>query len=65
MIKRNAFIISDRTGVTAQALGNSLLSQFPDVDFEVETFSFIDSKDKAERVQQQINYCSDSVERRH
>ncbi len=64
MIKRNALIISYRTGVTAQALGNSLLSQFPDVDFEVETFSFVDSKDKAERVQQQIDHCADSIERR-
>lgn len=58
MLKRKAFIISDRTGVTAQALGNSLLSQFPDVDFEVETFTFIDKADKAERAKQQINQCA-------
>ncbi len=54
MLKRQAFIISDRTGITAQALGNSLLSQFPNVDFNVETLAFIDSKGKAERVVEKI-----------
>lgn len=64
MIKRNAFIISDRTGVTAQALGNSLLSQFPDVDFNVETFAFIDNADKAEKVKHQIDCCANSADQR-
>lgn len=54
MINRTAYIISDRTGVTAQALGNSLLSQFPDVHFTVETFTFIDTLDKANRLSNQI-----------
>ena len=62
MIKRNAFIISDRTGVTAQALGNSLLSQFPDVDFEVETFTFVDNEEKAERARLKINRRNESGE---
>jgi len=54
MITRNAYIISDRTGITAQALGNSLLSQFPDVDFTVETLAFVDTLEKANRVVEQI-----------
>jgi regulator of PEP synthase PpsR (kinase-PPPase family) len=33
-MKRFAFMISDRTGLTVESLGNSLLSQFEDVDFE-------------------------------
>ncbi|MGH1542706.1 MAG: posphoenolpyruvate synthetase regulatory kinase/phosphorylase PpsR [Arenicella sp.] len=64
MIKRNAFIISDRTGITAQALGNSLLSQFPDVHFAVETLSFVDSKEKADRVCEQIKRSSDEQKQR-
>lgn len=58
MITRNAYIISDRTGVTAQALGNSLLSQFPKVDFIVETFAFIDTVEKAQKVKQQVNHSA-------
>lgn len=54
MLKRNAYIISDRTGITAQALGNSLLSQFPDVDFTVETLAFVDTSGKANRVVEQM-----------
>ncbi|MEZ5308653.1 MAG: pyruvate, water dikinase regulatory protein [Pyrinomonadaceae bacterium] len=46
-LNRFAFIISDRTGVTAEALGNSLLSQFPNVRFTVEVLPFVDTAEKA------------------
>lgn len=45
--KRHAFIVSDRTGLTAEAMAHSLLSQFPGIDFNIETFTFVDSTDKA------------------
>lgn len=46
-IKRTAFIVSDRTGLTAEAMAHSLLSQFPSIDFQIETFTFVDDKQKA------------------
>lgn len=47
MSKRFAFFVSDGTGLTAEALGMSLLSQFDHVEFEKVTLPFIDSIDKA------------------
>lgn len=47
-MKRFAFMISDRTGLTVESLGNSLLSQFGDVEFEKETMSYIDTIEKAQ-----------------
>lgn len=38
---RRAFFISDRTGITAEALGQSLLSQFPGIEFEITTIPFV------------------------
>lgn len=46
-IERTAFIVSDRTGLTAEAMAHSLLSQFPDIKFQTETFTFVDTVDKA------------------
>jgi len=45
--ERSAFIVSDRTGLTAEAMAHSLLSQFPSVDFAIETFTFVDTATKA------------------
>ncbi|MFT5896041.1 MAG: regulator of PEP synthase PpsR (kinase-PPPase family) [bacterium] len=45
--QRSAFIVSDRTGLTAEAMAHSLLSQFPGVDFTIETFTFVDTATKA------------------
>ena len=54
--KRIAFIVSDRTGLTAEAMAHSLLSQFPSVDFAIETFTFVDTATKAaELVQNCLN----------
>jgi regulator of PEP synthase PpsR (kinase-PPPase family) len=46
-MKRTVFILSDRTGVTAETLGHSLLTQFESVDFEQKTIPFIDTVDRA------------------
>ena len=53
--KRTAFFISDRTGITAEMLGHSLLTQFESVGFEEVTLPFVDSVDKAHDVVRQIN----------
>jgi len=53
--RRTVFFISDRTGITAEMLGNSLLSQFEDFQFERQTVPFVDSPDKIEAVIRQVN----------
>src|SRR3954464_11051815 len=46
--RRTVFFVSDGTGITAQMLGHSLLTQFEGVDFSQVTLPFIDSAEKAE-----------------
>ena len=46
--RRTVFFVSDGTGITAQMLGHSLLTQFEGVEFDQFTLPFIDSADKAE-----------------
>ena len=44
---RTAFFISDRTGITAEILGHTLLTQFEHVGFTDITLPFIDTLEKA------------------
>ncbi len=46
-MKRTAFFISDGTGITAEALGNSLLAQFSSIQFNKVTLPYIDTIEKA------------------
>ena len=52
---RVAFFISDRTGITAEMLGHSLLTQFEGVRFEEVTLPFVDTIDKAHEIVERIN----------
>jgi hypothetical protein len=54
-LKRTAFFISDRTGITAEMLGHSLLTQFDGVAFTEVTLPFVDSPEKATEAVAQIN----------
>jgi hypothetical protein len=54
-MKRTAFFISDSTGITAETLGNSLLSQFDGIQFTKITLPYIDTLEKAQAVALQIN----------
>jgi len=45
--RRTVFFVSDGTGITAQMLGHSLLTQFEGVDFNQITLPFVDSTEKA------------------
>lgn len=56
--KRQVFFLSDRTGITAETLGNSLLSQFDDVEFQRTTLPFINSPDKARATVESINLAA-------
>ena len=53
--RRSAFFVSDRTGITAENLGRSLLSQFDGIDFEKTTLPFLDSIEKAHETVALIN----------
>nr|BAH90417.1 hypothetical protein [uncultured bacterium] len=46
MKKRPVFIVSDRTGITAETLGHSLLTQFPGIRFDTTILPFVDSEEK-------------------
>jgi regulator of PEP synthase PpsR (kinase-PPPase family) len=46
--RRTVFFVSDGTGITAQMLGHSLLTQFEGVEFNQVTLPFVDSREKAE-----------------
>ncbi len=58
MVERAVFFLSDQTGVTAEALGHSLISQFTGQNFRQVTLPFIDSEDKAREAVQTINAAS-------
>ena len=58
-MKRTAFFISDGTGITAETLGNSLLSQFEGIQFRKITLPYIDSVEKARETVEQINRACD------
>jgi regulator of PEP synthase PpsR (kinase-PPPase family) len=53
--RRTAFFISDRTGITAEMLGQSLLTQFEPVEFRRVTIPFVDSVEDAHAALAQIN----------
>lgn len=52
--KRTAFFVSDRTGITAEMLGHSLLAQFPGLQFDMVTLPFVDTVDKALAAREKI-----------
>ena len=53
--RKRVFFVSDRTGITVEALGSSLLTQFGEIDFVRVTLPFIDTIPKAILVVAQIN----------
>jgi [pyruvate, water dikinase]-phosphate phosphotransferase / [pyruvate, water dikinase] kinase len=58
MAQRTVFVISDRTAVTAETLGHSLLTQFDGVVFKSITVPFVDTVDKAKEVAAKIDYIA-------
>ena len=52
------FVVSDRTGITAETLSHSLLTQFPGFEFRTQRIPFVDSKEKAQQVVEQINQAA-------
>jgi regulator of PEP synthase PpsR (kinase-PPPase family) len=58
--KRVAFFISDRTGITAEMLGHSLLTQFEGVRFQEVTLPFVDTPAKAHEIVLRINEAAET-----
>lgn len=57
--RRTVFFLSDRTGITAEMLGNSLLTQFDDIRFHRVTIPFVDSPEKVADAVRQVNESAD------
>jgi regulator of PEP synthase PpsR (kinase-PPPase family) len=55
---RSVFFVSDRTGLTAQNYGRTLLSQFPGQKFKIVILSFVDTVQKATLASARINAAS-------
>jgi regulator of PEP synthase PpsR (kinase-PPPase family) len=53
--RRTVFFVSDRTGITAEMLGNSLLSQFEEFNFQRETIPFVDTPEKIGEILRRID----------
>jgi regulator of PEP synthase PpsR (kinase-PPPase family) len=53
--KRTVFYLSDRTGITAETLGHSLLTQFDGIEWETVNVPFLDDRGKANEIAAQID----------
>lgn len=58
--RRTVFFISDRTGITAEMLGNSLLTQFESIRFNRITIPFVDSLERAAEAVREVNAVAES-----
>lgn len=56
--QRTVFFISDRTAITAETLGRSLLTQFDTVEFKKYSMRFIDTVERAHKVCKRINQAA-------
>ena len=64
MSERTVVFLSDQTGVTAETLGHSLLTQFNAHNFRQVTLPFIDSEDKAREAVDKINEAATKADAR-
>ena len=55
IMKRTAFYLSDGTGITAETLGHSMLSQFGDIEFVQVTLPFVQSDQQTREAVERIN----------
>ncbi|GMU67705.1 MAG: pyruvate, phosphate dikinase/phosphoenolpyruvate synthase regulator [Steroidobacteraceae bacterium] len=58
MSRRTVFFVSDQTGVTAETMGHSLLTQFDGLAFRPVTLPFVSSVDKAEEAVRKIDLAA-------
>lgn len=58
---RPVFYVSDGTGITAETIGHSLLTQFEGVEFDTRRMPFVDSPEKARAAAQLIREAGERV----
>jgi regulator of PEP synthase PpsR (kinase-PPPase family) len=58
--RRTVFFVSDQTGVTAETMGHSLLTQFDGQAFRQVTLPFISTVDKAQEAVRRINATAEA-----
>jgi [pyruvate, water dikinase]-phosphate phosphotransferase / [pyruvate, water dikinase] kinase len=58
MNMRTVFFVSDQTGVTAETMGHSLLTQFDRLEYRQVTLPFVSSMEKAEEAVRKINLAA-------
>ena len=56
---RPVFYVSDGTGITAETVGHSLLTQFPGSSFVTDRISFVDNPEKAEEAVARIRAAAE------
>ena len=61
---RHVFYVSDRTGLTVEALGDSLLTQFNDRRFDQKTLGYVNTPKKVAEAVALINAAHDRTRRR-
>ncbi len=61
MSRRTVFFVSDQTGVTAETMGHSLLTQFEGVEYRPVTLPFVSSVDKAQEAVRRINRAGEET----
>lgn len=64
MDRRSVFLVSDGTGITAEILSHSLLTQFPGFDFSITTMPYVNTPERAElaRSKLEVAAADDAVE---
>lgn len=50
MLERKIYFISDGTGITVETLGQSLLTQFSDLEYKAKKYPYVNTKEKAEKI---------------
>ncbi len=58
---RPVFIVSDGTAITAETLAHSIMTQFPDLEYEQRRMPFVNTVDKAREAAAQINHTEITV----
>ncbi len=61
MEKRIIFYLSDGTGITAETIGHTLLTQFAQVAFTTERMPFVDTPEKAREAAQRISQAGEKA----
>lgn len=62
--KRAVFFLSDRTGITAETLGATLLTQFDESEFKQSTLPFVNSPEKAHAAVDYIDHTARATGKR-